>query len=156
MTKLARFAIALVALAYLLAGSGAHARVAGDLGFGLYQGADIRGFQMYPTISFLLSDDFDVSFGLNFSTSSQASFGFLMRGSYAFKHRGDATIHLGGVLEVFDRNSTSLIFAPVAGIDYNVTSDLSLLMDVYPFAITTNGSTEVLFLEGRFGATLWF
>lgn len=149
------FAVLLVAAA-ILHGSDVKARSSGDFGLGLYQTSDLRGFQMIPCFSALVTDVVVLQGGFDFSTADVASFGFLFRGTYGIKEHGDTLINFGAVLEIFDRQTTHVVFAPLIGIDQMLGSSFSLTLDAYPLAVASNAETEVFFLEGRIGATWWF
>lgn len=145
-----------LALALVLQPAPCSAQAAGDFGFGLHQGSSIRSFNAYPTVAIWIAPEAMVQFGLDFSTLDAENFGFMTRFAYNLTDRGDAKIMLGGLFEVADAVRTLVVFAPLAGVQYPVANDFSIVADAHPFAIAHRVVTEALFLEGRIGVLWWF
>lgn len=140
------------------------AQETGDLGFGVYQATGTAGSSnvAYLTFQGFLTPEFLVQGGFTFSTADANNFGFMFRGTYTFMERGDALFVGGALLDIFEvgfgnQSSTFVGFAPVVGVQYYATPELSFNLDGLPFGIghITN-NTDASFFTARLGATYWF
>jgi hypothetical protein len=147
-----------LAVALSLAASPCLARTPGTYGAGVYQTLGIRSTPAYPTLSVWVAPRFMMQFGFDFSTSDAENYGFLTRDGFILYERGKAEILLGGVLEIFEVAGANFVgFAPFGSLQYQVTDELTVLLDAFPFAIGhVPNNTDASFFQGRMGLTYWF
>lgn len=140
------------------------AHEAGDLGAGVYQATSflLRSTVAYPTLSIWAAPQFMFQFGFTFSTADAENFGFMTRAAFPIYERGDASLMLGGLMDIFEvgagnQTTTFVGFAPIGGIHYDVTDDFTFILDALPFAIGhIKNNTDAAFFTARLGATYWF
>jgi hypothetical protein len=138
-----------------LAATPAMAQSQTEWGVGALQ-AGIGSAIVYPSLMLMPSPDFLFAFGLTASTIDDRSIGLYIKVGSRIADRGNVRFFVGGELEVADRGDTTILFAPILGMNARVIDNFSVIADLHPFEIVADGDTEAYFLDGRLGAAFWF
>jgi hypothetical protein len=137
------------------------------LGMGVFQPANAQngflGGSLFtvtggtmPAIRFGAAETFIFDFGIQFSTVDVTNWGVAFRLANRFAEIDDVQIHMGGSFSIVEFNNDEVFwFGALIGAEAFINDAFSITADAIPLQIQANGSTEVNFLRGSIGVTLY-